>query len=50
MSEIELVDKESYPKKELTDKGYEFKTETDTEVAAATIDDLYNKYHDMLEV
>lgn len=37
-------------KKELTDKGYEFKTETDTEVAAATIDDLYNKYHDMLEV
>ncbi len=37
-------------KKELIKKGYKFKSETDTEVAAATIDDLYNKYNNMLEV
>lgn len=30
-------------KKELENKGYTFKTETDTEVAAAQIDDIYNE-------
>lgn len=33
----------------LIDKGYVFKTETDTEVAAGVIDDLYNEEEDMLK-
>ena len=35
-------------KKELTKKGYVFKSGTDTEVAAAVIDDVYNKEKDMI--
>ena len=37
-------------KKELTKKGYVFKSGTDTEVAAAVIDDVYNKEKDMIKV
>ena len=37
-------------KKELTKKGYAFKSGTDTEVAAAVIDDVYNKEKDMIKV
>lgn len=37
-------------KKELIKKGYEFKTSTDTEVAAGVIDDLYKEEKDMLKV
>ena len=37
-------------KKELLKKGYVFKTGTDTEVAAAVIDDVYNKEKDMIKV
>ena len=33
----------------LIEKGYEFNTETDTEVAAGIIDDLYNEEGDMLK-
>ncbi len=36
-------------KKELENKGYTFKTETDTEVAAAQIDDIYNETKDMIK-
>ena len=36
-------------KKELENKGYIFKTETDTEVAAAQIDDIYNETKDMIK-
>ena len=36
-------------KDELIKKGYIFKTETDTEVASAVIDDLYNTEKDMLK-
>ena len=36
-------------KDELIKKGYIFKTETDTEVASAAIDDLYNTEKDMLK-
>lgn len=36
-------------KKELTTRGYVFKTSTDTEVATAVIDELYNKEKDMLK-
>ena len=36
-------------KKELESKGYTFKTETDTEVAAAQIDDIYNETKDMIK-
>ena len=36
-------------KKELIKKGYEFKSCTDTEVAAAVIDNLYNETNDMLK-
>jgi len=36
-------------KKELIKKGYVFKSSTDTEVAAAVIDNLYNETNDMLE-
>ena len=34
----------------LTNNGYNFKSETDTEVACAYIDYLYNKHNDMLKV
>ena len=34
-------------KNKLTNEGYEFKTETDTEVACALLDYLYNKYNDI---
>lgn len=37
-------------KKELISKGYVFKSDTDTEVATAVIDDLYNSEKDMLKV
>lgn len=37
-------------KKELTEKGYIFKSSTDTEVASALIDNLYNEYKDMVTV
>ncbi len=36
-------------REELIEKGYVFNTETDTEVAAGIIDDLYNKEGDMLK-
>lgn len=36
-------------KKKLENKGYTFKTETDTEVAAAQIDDIYNETKDMIK-
>lgn len=36
-------------KNELENKGYTFKTETDTEVAAAQIDDIYNETKDMIK-
>lgn len=36
-------------KKELIKKGYIFKSDTDTEVAAAVIDDLYNENNDMIK-
>lgn len=36
-------------KKKLENKGYIFKTETDTEVAAAQIDDIYNETKDMIK-
>ena len=36
-------------KKELKEKGYEFKSETDTEVIAVLLDDLYKKYGNMLD-
>lgn len=36
-------------KRELEENGYIFKSETDTEVAAAYLDYLYNKNNDMLE-
>ncbi len=36
-------------RKELIEKGYVFNTETDTEVAAGIIDDLYNEEGDMLK-
>ncbi len=36
-------------KKELENKGYTFKTETDTEVAAAQIDDIYNETKDTIK-
>lgn len=37
-------------KQELMKKGYVFKSSTDTEVAAAVIDDLYKENNDMIEV
>lgn len=37
-------------KKELEEKGYSFKSSTDTEIAAAVIDDLYKKEKDMITV
>ncbi len=37
-------------KKELINKGYEFKSSTDTEVGAAIIAELYKKEQDMIEV
>ena len=36
-------------KNDLKNKGYEFKSETDTEVVAALIDYVYKKEHDMLK-
>ena len=36
-------------KKELKEKGYSFKTDTDTEVAAVLLDDLYTKSNDMIK-
>lgn len=36
-------------KKELVEKGYQFQSDTDTEVAAATIDDCYQTSKNMLE-
>lgn len=36
-------------KKELIKKGYIFKSDTDTEVAAAVIDDLYKENNDMIK-
>lgn len=36
-------------RKELTSRGYVFKTDTDTEVATAVIDELYNKEKDMFK-
>lgn len=36
-------------KKDLKNKGYEFKSETDTEVVAALMDYVYKKEHDMLK-
>lgn len=36
-------------KKELMSEGYEFKTSTDTEVAAAVIDKLYKETNDMIK-
>ena len=36
-------------REELIEKGYVFNTETDTEVAAGIIDDLYNEEGDMLK-
>ena len=36
-------------KKELSEKGYEFKSETDTEVACVLLYDLYNDTHDLIK-
>ena len=36
-------------KEKLVNEGYEFKSQTDTEVAAATIDYLYNKSNNIIE-
>ncbi len=36
-------------KKKLEKEGYVFKSDTDTEVAAATIDSIYKETHDMVE-
>jgi len=36
-------------KEKLTNEGYEFKSQTDTEVAAATIDHLYNKNNNIID-
>ena len=36
-------------KKDLTGKGYEFKSETDTEVAAALLDSIYKETKDMVK-
>lgn len=36
-------------RKELTNKGYSFKSDTDTEVAAVLLNDLYKKYNDIIK-
>lgn len=44
-----IIENYSALRESLKEKGYIFKTETDTEVAAAVIDNLYNEEGDMLK-